>query len=113
MDGSSVDKREVRITVFFPRNDRGLAHWLKFARVRLSLHCIEEMMQTGGGKRKADTWYVHPSQIPPAQFRAIELRRAGGGYSPASPDEIAAAIAHGGLLEAATEDFREMRAWVA
>jgi hypothetical protein len=55
LDGSSVDKREVRITVVFPRNDRGLAHWLKFARVRLSLHCIEEMMQNGGGKRKADT----------------------------------------------------------
>lgn len=110
LDGSSVDKREVRITVVFQRNDRGLAHWLKFARVRLSLHCIEEMMQTGGGKRKAETWYIHPSQIPPAQFRAIELRREGGGYSPASPGEIAAAIAHDGLLGAVTEDFREMRA---
>lgn len=113
LDGSSADKREVRITVVFPRNDRALAHWLKFARVRLASDCIDELMRTGGGKRKAETWYVYPSQIPPSQFRAIELRREGGGYSPASPGEIAAAIAHEGLLEAVTKDFREMRAKVA
>ncbi|MEG9500336.1 MAG: hypothetical protein MIN69_00430 [Methylorubrum extorquens] len=113
LDGSSADKREVRITVVLRHGDRALAHWLKFARGRLASDCIEELMRTGGGKRKAETWYVYPSQIPPSQFRAIELRREGGCYSPASADEIAAAIPHEGLLEAVTEEFREIRAKIA
>jgi hypothetical protein len=113
LDGSSADKREVRIAVVFPRSDRTVSHWLKFARGRLAPDCIEEMVRTGGGKRKAETWYVYPTQIPPDQFRAVEFRREGGGYSPATPEEIAAAVPHEGLLEAVVEDLREMRAKIA
>lgn len=110
LDGSSADKRQVRIAIVFARNDRAVSNWLKFARGRLAPGCIEEMTRTGGGKRKAETWYIYPSQIPPAEFRAIELRRDDGSYSQATPNEISAAVPHEGLHEAVVEDFREMRA---
>lgn len=111
LDGSSADKREVRIVVVFPRNDRGVTHWLTFARKhRVNPGIVEEMTQTGGGKRKAETWYSYPEIIPVEDFRAIELRRQDGSYSPATPEEIAAAVAHEGLQEAVEADFREMRA---
>lgn len=109
LDGSSADKREVRIVVVTARNDRWVEHWLTFARKkRVHPDVVEEMTRTGGGKRKAETWYVYPQLIPVSDFRAIELRREGGGYSPATAEEITAAVPHEGLLETFEDELRQM-----
>lgn len=109
LDGSAVDKREVRITVVFPRGDRRAVPWLKGAHKTLHPDCIAQLVATGGGKRKAETWYVCPDQIPPEQFRAIEIRGPDGRYAPATPEQIAGAVAHEGLHDDVVEDFAEMR----
>ncbi|KQO89683.1 hypothetical protein ASF36_22705 [Methylobacterium sp. Leaf90] len=109
LDGSSSDKREVRIVVVFPRGDRRPVLWLKFARKFLDADRIDTLVAKGGGKRKAETWYVCPEQIPREEFRAIEVRGPDGQYAPATPEQIAAAVAHEGLHEAVVADFAEMR----
>lgn len=113
LDGSAADKREVRITVVIPSSDRGLKHWLNFTRTSfgwLADECVEQLVRTGGGKRKAETWYIYPDQIPPAEFRAIEIRRPDGSYTHMEPADLAASVAHEALEEAVRADFSEMRA---
>lgn len=106
LDGSSADKRAVRIAVDIAEDDVGLEHWLTFTKGKLSKDNIRYLVHTGGGMAKASTWYVYPAQIPPEAFQAVELRREDGGYSPATPEEIAAAVPHEGLHEGVVEDFR-------
>ncbi|WP_289015250.1 hypothetical protein [uncultured Methylobacterium sp.] len=109
LDGSGVDKRAVRIVVVFPRGDRRVEPWLKLARKITAPEYIATLVASGGGKRKAETWYVCPAQIPPEQFRLIELRGSDGRYAPATPEQIAALVAHDGLYDEVVEDFCQMR----
>lgn len=98
LDGSAVNKREVRITVVFERRDRDLASWLKFAKkTRIDQRVVDEMSRTGGGKRKAETWYIYPRLIPVSVFRSVEFRDQSGQYRMATDDEIAALVPHPGL----------------
>ncbi|MCJ2015530.1 hypothetical protein [Methylobacterium sp. J-076] len=104
LDGSEVDKRAVRIEMEF--GPREAYPWLRFASTRagyLEPQLVEELVRTGGGQRKARSWYVYPRQIPPSRFLAIKFRRENGGYSPATPSEIEALVPHEELADVAEE----------
>jgi hypothetical protein len=90
--------------------DPGLEHWLTFTRGKLSRDNIRRLVHTGGGQEKANSWWIYPDQIPPADFVAIEFRQDDGTYAVATPEQIAAAEAHEGLHDAVVGDFEEMRA---
>lgn len=76
------DKRRVRIEVVIPSRDRKLKSWLPFARKNLKREWMDELTEIGGGKAKAETWYIYPETVPPTMFRAIHIRSAGGVFLP-------------------------------
>jgi len=90
----TVDKREVRITVVIPSTDRRLQRWLPWTRKRLGADVVERLVSSGGGKRKAETWFVYLGTIEPARFAAVEIRRGDGTFTRATAEEIAAIEPH-------------------
>jgi hypothetical protein len=67
------DKRAVRITLVWPRGK--VIPWLPWARKRLESDWFDRMVRTGGGMKKAKTWFLSWQPIPPSAFREIENLR--------------------------------------
>lgn len=72
------DKRAVRITVKMPKDK--LKHWPSYARKRLEPRFYDRLSMAGGGEKKARTWYLSFSPIPPNMFAAVDLRGDDGGW---------------------------------
>ncbi|ACA14708.1 hypothetical protein M446_0123 [Methylobacterium sp. 4-46] len=111
LDGIAADQREVRITIVIPSGDRALRQWLTFTRTprsRRAAACIEQLIRPGG-QREGETWSVSPHQIPPTEFRAIEVRRPDGSDTRIEPGDLAAMVPHEGLEEEVRAEFRDMR----
>lgn len=85
----TVDKRVVRITVVIPSSDRRLQRWLPWTRKRLGADVVERLVVSGGGKRKAETWFVYLGAVEPSRFAAVDIRRRDSTFLPATRDEIA------------------------
>lgn len=63
------NKREVRIEVRIPRNDRRLVSWSKWAPKHLAPSWQDVLEKTGGGRAKAKMWFIYWGVIPPDWFR--------------------------------------------
>jgi hypothetical protein len=66
------NKREVRITIKLPTTDRNLVSWMKWGRKRLEGGWFDTLTKGGGGKRKAETWWLYWGTIRPEQFASVE-----------------------------------------
>jgi len=78
LDGSSVDKRAVRITV------RARAeHWLTWVKTQ-PIHPVfkDSYIKTGGGLDAAKHWYMTLGPVPRSQWVAVEQRLSDGSYGP-------------------------------
>lgn len=86
------DKRRVRITVVIPSRNPLLKSWLPYARRRLERSWLETLTETGGGKSKAQTWFIYLGSVAATSFKAVEIRREDGAYTPMTEaDRIEAA----------------------
>ena len=113
LTGSSANKRAIRITIDLVSSTPGLLHWLTFTQTErgfLEPHLVRRLVKTGGGPKKAKTWYICSQQIEPDAFAVIEISQGNGVYVPITPEQLAAAKAHEGLHDAVVADFKEMRA---
>ena len=70
-----ADKRSARITIVLPSTDRALKHWPKWSRRRLHPDWYSALTDAGGGKQKANSWYVCFRTISPAEFKSVEVLR--------------------------------------
>lgn len=68
-----LDKRAVRIEVRIPSSDRALRRWLPWAKKHVEPRFLEALIETGGGKRKAETWYLYFGTIEPSRFALVEV----------------------------------------
>ena len=66
------DKRAVRITVKIGSADRHVKRWTAWARKRLTADWLAALNRTGGGERKARTWFICLRPISPDEFVKIE-----------------------------------------
>jgi hypothetical protein len=87
---TTLDKRAVRIEVVIPSRDRRLFHWLAWTKKRLEPENIAALIASGGGKAKAETWYIYNGTVPPEHFRSVCLRDGHGRFVPATPEQVAA-----------------------
>jgi hypothetical protein len=71
------DKREVRITLKISSSDPRLKNWMPWARKRLDSEWFGDLVRTGGGKRKAETWRIYFGIIPPSEFVRVDIRENG------------------------------------
>jgi hypothetical protein len=81
-DARFPNKRRVRIKVVIPSQDRLLKVWLKWARKRIARDWLDRLTETGGGKKKAESWFIYQGVITPDRFQAVEvLNISDGTYS--------------------------------
>lgn len=66
------DKRKVRITVDVQKSE--LTRWYRWAGNALQRNVFDGLVRSGGGMKKARTWYFHRGPIFPAAFCSIEIR---------------------------------------
>lgn len=102
------NKRAVRITVVIPSQDRALKSWLPWARKRLAPEWLNTLTEGGGGKAKAETWFIYRGTIQPARFKVVEIRDGDGGWRPATADELKPGL--DGFLQEAIEKARANQA---
>lgn len=70
-------KREVRIAVDIPTTDPKLFRWSRWANKNVTNKAwLKTLTQTGGGKAKADTWWLYFGTIMPDQFVSVDLLTA-------------------------------------
>lgn len=65
------NKREIRITVRM-KSDRRLRKWSTWSRNKVDPAFRQKMIETGGGKKKADSWFIYFGAIAPDQFHAVD-----------------------------------------
>lgn len=76
VEGSIVDKTQIRITVNIPLSHPNLKKWTKYAAKRLDPEWRSVLNHYGGGTEKQ--WYIYFGVVPPAQFVSIDYRTAKG-----------------------------------
>lgn len=81
-DVAIPDKRAVRITVIIPSRDKRLVRWLPWAQKRCDPAYLTALIETGGGRSKAKTWYFYREPVPADMISAIELRNSDGTFRP-------------------------------
>jgi hypothetical protein len=86
----TADKTAVRIEVVVPSSDRNLAYWPKWAKRYAGPEVTQALIDTGGGKRKAETWYIYNGTIAPDRFRSVCIRDDAGNYVRATPEQVVA-----------------------
>jgi len=69
-----VDKRAVRISVKIPSHDRKLKHWIMWIQGRLGKAMLDWYIEDGGGRQRAEKWYIYQGLIPCSSFLKIEIR---------------------------------------
>lgn len=78
------DKRRVRIEVVIQSRDRLLKPWLPFARKHLERSWMNILTEEGGGKSKAETWYIYLGVVQPSLFRSVCVRGPDNTFAPLS-----------------------------
>jgi hypothetical protein len=73
------DKTETRITIR-ELEPRKLARWSDWARGTVEPQIYDELVRRGGVKHLS--WFLYFEPIPPAHFKAVELRGVGNRYAP-------------------------------
>ena len=86
------NKKEVRITVRIPSNDRALKRWLPWARRRIEPQWLQTLHSTAGGERKARTWYLCFRTIAPAEFVRVEVLDSPSDEQICAPEQSASAM---------------------
>ena len=80
----TVDKRAVRIAVDLPGAEA--TRWARWAPRNVEPRFLAGLHKVAPRWR---TWYFVRGVVTPSQFKEIALRREGGSYTPATPDELA------------------------
>ncbi|NPD68706.1 hypothetical protein HN018_13155 [Lichenicola cladoniae] len=62
--GLSKEKREVRLTVDISNSDDRLTAWVPWARKNVNPVWFAGLVDSGGGDRKAETWFIYDGIIP-------------------------------------------------
>lgn len=70
-----ANKRRVLIKV--NSSNLQITRWYRWARINLSPKVFDAAVQTGGGMKKARTWYLSLGNIPLSAIMGIEVRQAG------------------------------------
>jgi hypothetical protein len=65
------NKRAVRIAVDIPARDENLVRWMRWAQRSVRPDLRQDLIDTGGGMRKARTWYLYRDIIQPASFAEV------------------------------------------
>lgn len=79
-DGARIpNKRAIRITVKVPRST--VKRWLPWARKKLDALFLKGMIDSGGGARKAKSWWFSHKPIPRECFVAVERSDGKGGWT--------------------------------
>ena len=67
------NRREVRIKIKLPINHINLKRWFTWSASRVDPIFREMLIQSGGGKSKAKTWYVYFGSVEPYEFLTVEF----------------------------------------
>jgi hypothetical protein len=69
--GNFFNKRAIRIEIVWPKDKVRL--WMPWARRRMEENFFNAFIKSGGGIKKAKTWYISFEPIPPSAFKRIEI----------------------------------------
>lgn len=86
-----LDKRKARIEVIIPTRDPKLVFWLPWARKNVQPEFLKGMIESGGGKAKAKSWFIYRGRVAPEQFRSVAMRDETGAYQPIETTQAIAA----------------------
>ncbi len=84
----TLDKRAVRIKVVIPSSHEKLFHWLKWSRKRTDAAYRQHLIQSGGGKDKARTWYIYNGALSCDEFKEVCVRADNGPYVRSSLEDL-------------------------